>query len=88
MEFKANISANKSQSNEQPFGMDLNYSKTIYTVEDLPIAEGTRIWKETTPPSGVNDGSTADYYVVRVAKSINNTVYAVRTVSKDGASTV
>ena len=84
VKFMANASPNKGNAYAQPFGLDLNYTKTILTTEDLPIKEGTHIWQDTEPPVTANDGSTADYVVVGVAKSLDNiTVYALRARVKD-----
>lgn len=84
VKFYANISPNKGTSYIQPFGNELDYTKTILTAEELPITEGTRIWQETAPPDGENDGTTADYKVVRVAKSLNVTTYALKALVKNG----
>lgn len=83
--FKANVSANKGEADVQTFGIDLDYTKVISTTEDLPIKEGTRIWQQTRPPTGENNGDSADYYVKQVAKSLNNTLYAIKLVSKNGS---
>ena len=80
VEFHANISPNSGNPYAKPFGLEVEYDCTIFVAENLPIEEGTRIWKNTAP-NKANDGTTADYYVIRVAKSLNGTVYAVKTVT-------
>lgn len=82
--FYANISPNKGSASAEPFGLSLDYTKTIMTTEDLPISEGTHIWQSTTPPDGENDGETADYVVMQVAQSFNVTTYAVKQLTKNG----
>lgn len=85
IKFKANTAPNKGNAYAQPFGLDLDYTKAVLTTDKLPIKEGTLIWHETEPPITANDGSTADYMVVRVAKSLNNiTVYALKSRVKNG----
>ncbi len=82
VKFYASISPDRGEASIEPFGMALDYSKTIVTTEELPIVEGTRIWYETAPPDGISDGSTADYTVVAVAKSIHISKYAIRKIVK------
>ena len=80
--FRANLSANKNTTEGEVFGKDLDYSKVICVCEDLPINEYSLIF-ETEPTSGTEiSQSIADYYVVKVAKSLNSTLYAIKSVSK------
>ena len=86
---RVNISANKGEAYAQPFGNNLEYEKTISSSHPLPFTEGTRIWQQTEPPKGINDGDTADYYVVAVARAQDKSVvYALKQVTKSGARTV
>lgn len=87
-----NISASTSSSSgvlgagyaaEEPFGQDIDYKRIMYTTKKYPIKEGTLVWIETSPPTD-NSGSDADYVVVAVADSINNTRYALRSLKKSG----
>jgi len=83
--FKANISPNRGESSIEPFGVNLDYSRTICTNEILPLDEHSLIWFETEPPEDESDGSTADYIVVAKAQSINSTLYAIRKRTKNGS---
>jgi len=85
IKFKANAAPNKGNAYAQPFGFDLDYTKAVLTTDKLPIVEGTLIWQDTEPPVKANDGSTADYMVVGIAKSLNDiTVYALKSRVKNG----
>ena len=79
--FSANISASKGTSDEEVFGVALDYTRTISTTDmTLPISETSLIWFETEPviENGVVDEASADYSVVAVARSLNNVVYALK----------
>lgn len=92
VEFKANIAPNTGEVALLPFGMNLGYVNQIITSESLPIEEGTLIWWQEKPPdailngSEINDGSTADFYVKKVARSLTNTAYALTRYTKDTES--
>lgn len=75
IEFLGNISFSGGDSNDVEFGLDLStYDAIIVTnVKAIPITETSLIWFETEPPSVANDGSTADYSVVAVRNSLNQT---------------
>ena len=72
----ANVSANKGEAFVEPFGADLDYTKSIIT-DDLtcPITETSRLWIDREPTAPYN------YAVVRVAKSLNHITFAVQEVS-------
>lgn len=86
--FYANISAAKGVSDSEVFGVSLDYTKTISTSDmTLPISETSLIWYETEPKYNVDgtvDSSSADYAVVAIARSLNNVVYAVKKLAKEG----
>lgn len=86
--FYANISAGKGTSQEEVFGVSLDYTKTISTTDmDLPISETSLIWFETEPTynaDGTVNEASADYSVVGIAKSLNNAVYALKKRAKEG----
>lgn len=86
--FYANISAGKGTSQEEVFGVSLDYTKTISTSDmDLPISETSLIWFETEPvynADGTVNEASADYSVVGIAKSLNNVVYALKKRAKEG----
>ena len=67
IEFKASLSAGKSDADDSPFGKDISYDRIISTVKkDLPITETSLIWYETKPvllEDGSADPSSADYKV-------------------------
>ena len=67
VEFKASLTAGKSDSDDSPFGKDISYDRIISTVKkDLPITETSLIWHETEPvlfEDGSADPSSADYKV-------------------------
>ena len=86
--FYANISAAKGTSDAEVFGVALDYTKTISTADmTLPISETSLIWFETMPiiKNGVVDEASADYSVVAVARSLNNSVYALKKRAKGGS---
>lgn len=86
--FYANISAAKGTSDSEVFGVSLDYTKTISTCDmTLPISETSLIWYETEPrynADGTVDSSSADYAVAAIARSLNNVVYAIKKLAKEG----
>lgn len=67
VEFRASLSAGKSDADDSPFGKDISYDRIISTVnKSLPITETSLIWYETEPvllEDGSADPSSADYKV-------------------------
>lgn len=67
VEFRASLSAGKSDAEDSPFGKDVSYDRIISTVNKaLPITETSLIWYETEPifrEDGSVDASSADYKV-------------------------
>lgn len=86
--FYANISAGKGTSQEEVFGVSLDYTKTISTTDmSLPLDEKSLVWFETEPTynaDGTVNEASADYSVVGIAKSLNNVVYALKKRAKVG----
>lgn len=86
--FYANISPAKGTGQEEVFGKNLDYSRTVSTCDmSLPIDELSRIWIETKPAlksDGSSDGDSADYSVVQVARSLNSVAYALKKLPKSG----
>lgn len=86
--FCANISAGKGTSQEEVFGVSLDYTKTISTTDmSLPLDEKSLVWFETEPiynADGTVNEASADYSVVGIAKSLNNVVYALKKRAKEG----
>lgn len=75
VEIWASVSANKGEASIEPFGTDLDYTKTVITDDiNCPIAETSRLW------IGIPTTEPYNYSVVRVAKSLNHITYAVKEV--------
>ena len=73
----ANISAQRGSSDFEPFGVDLDYDRTMVTADmTCPIDEHSVLWigRSTSEPS--------NYLVRRVAKSLNSITYAIKEVTK------
>lgn len=69
---RANISPSQGSVGTELFGINTNYSKVIVTADmNCPIAEDTAIWIDRMPCEKNN------YRVVQVAKSLNQTAYAI-----------
>lgn len=85
--FYVNISAGKGTSQEEVFGVSLDYTKTISTTDmSLPLDEKSLVWFETEPiynVDGTVNEASADYSVVGIAKSLNNVVYALKKRAKE-----
>ena len=76
----ARISPNTTEVEQTPFGKDLVYDKMISTVQDLPIDEFSRLFIDVVPvvnPDGSTD-TEPDYEVVKVAKDLNQRLWAIR----------
>lgn len=81
--FYGNISAGKGSSQEEVFGKELEFSRTIYITDmTCPINEHSLIWIETEPvlkPDGTADPDSADYTVAtRPARSLNSIMIAIK----------
>ena len=77
---EARISPNTQDAQTMPFGVELQYDKAISTVKDLPIDEFSVLFIDTVPEYD-EDGkliNKADYTVVKVAKDLQQKVWAVR----------
>lgn len=89
VEFRANVSANRGESSSDPFGIDLSYDKTMVSCDmNLPIDELSVLFVDKKPEfdAGGNLVNTADYKVVKVAKSLNSTLYAIKKITEDSAN--
>lgn len=87
--FYANISAGRGNSQDAPFGSDVDYTRTISTCDmTCPINELSLIWIENEPKynaDGTVDSDSADYKVVAYpARGLNNIVYAIKKLPKGG----
>lgn len=85
-DFKANISFSSGDTQDVEFGLDISgYDAIIVTdLKALPITETSLIWYETVPPETENDGSTADYSVIAVRHSLNQTKAILKRRVKNG----
>lgn len=79
VEFRANVSAARGEANTDPFGVDTQYDKTVCSCDmDLPIDELSQLYVDQKP----RDGRKADYKVVKVAKSLNSALYAIKKITE------
>ena len=83
-EARANVSAARGALDDEHFGINADYDRTITTCDkSLNLAESSVLWIEKTPEIAA-DGSTAtpwDYVVVKIARSLNSTTIAIKKVS-------
>lgn len=89
VEFRANVSAARGEANTDPFGIDLSYDKTMVTCDmDLPIDELSTLFVDKKPEfdTGGNLTNTADYKVVKVGKSLNSALYAIKKITEGSAN--
>lgn len=84
VEARANVSAARGSLDDEHFGINVEYDRTITTDKaDFGIDESSVLWIEKTPEIAA-DGSTAtpwDYVVVEIARSLNSTTIAIKKVS-------
>ncbi len=84
IEARANVSAARGSLDDEHFGINADYDRTITTCDkNLDMDESSVLWIEKAPEIAAG-GSTAtpwDYVVVKVAKSINSTTVAIKKVS-------
>lgn len=88
------VSPNKGEAQSEAFGLNLDYDSTMITTDNLPIDEFSILWIQKTPElvSGEYpiDADTENlitahtHVVVRVAKDINVTQYAIKKVLASG----
>lgn len=83
VKFRIRVSPNKGESSEQAFGKSLDYDRVMYTTDKkFPIDEYSVLWIGTAPEIK-EDGRTDtpyDFIVVRVAKDLNEFLYAIKKV--------
>lgn len=86
VQFRANVSAARGESSSDPFGIDLSYDKTMVSCDiTLPIDELSVLFVDKKPEfdAGGNLANTADYKVVKVAKSLNSLLIAIKKKTED-----
>lgn len=86
-EFYANISAGKGTAQEEVFGTDVDFTRSICTTDlSLPIDERSIVWIESEPKylaDGTVDPDSADYKVAaKPAKGLNSLVIALKALPK------
>ena len=88
--FCANVSAGKGTAQEEVFGKDIDFTRTISTTDlTLPIDELSLVWIETEPKyseDGTVDSNSADYKVAaKPARSLNQLMIALKALPKGGS---
>lgn len=88
--FCANISAGKGTAQEEVFGKDIDFTRTISTTDlSLSIDELSLVWIETEPKyseDGTVDPNSADYKVAtKPARSLNQLMIALKALPKGGS---
>ena len=76
-----NVSASRGTADIEQFGINENYERTICTDDvECPIAEDSLLWVGIEPTDGQTQ-NPHNYKVVRVARSLNSVLIAIRKVS-------
>ena len=79
----ARISPATGDSAVEMFGAAVQYDRVISSVQDFPINEYSRLWIDTDPTAGED----FDYKVKRVAPGLNNHLWAIEKVVRNGDQT-
>lgn len=85
--FDINISAGKGTAQEEVFGTDVDFTRSICTTDlSLPIDERSIVWIESEPKylsDGTVDPNSADYKVAaKPAKGLNSLMIALKALPK------
>lgn len=85
--FYANVSAGKGTAQEEVFGPDVDFARSITTTDlTLPIDELSLVWIESKPKylaDGTVDPDSADYKVAaKPARGLNSLVIALKALPK------
>lgn len=85
--FYANISAGKGTAQEEVFGPDIDFTRSICTTDlSLPIDELSLVWIESEPKyldDGTVDPDSADYKVAaKPSKGLNSLMIALKALPK------
>lgn len=81
VKFRANVSPARSEASVEPFGVQTDYDKVICSCDlTLPINELSQVFVDRKP----EDGKGADYKVVKVARSINSVLFAIKQLPDGG----
>lgn len=83
--FFAILSASKGNAYADVFGTNLDYTRTLSTVQKLPITEESLIWKSepVLNADGTVDEESADYTVAGIADGLNELVVALKARKKN-----
>nr|DAL13688.1 MAG TPA_asm: hypothetical protein [Bacteriophage sp.] len=67
------------------FGTNIDYTRTLSTVEKLPIREESLIWvnEPAMNPDGTVDSESADYSVTGIAECLVGVVIALKARKKN-----
>lgn len=79
--FKANVSPARSEASTDPFGVDVKYDKAICSCDlELPIDELSMLFVDKKPQYDEEGNllNVPDYKVVKVAKSLNSLLIAIK----------
>lgn len=76
---KARISSATGENEVEMFGTAIQYDRVISSVQNLPIDEYSRLWIDSDP----SEGADYDYRVKRVAKGLNQHLWAIEKVVKN-----
>lgn len=83
--FFATLSASKGNAYADVFGTNLDYTRTLSTVQKLPIKEESLIWvsEPVMKADGTVDEESADYTVAGIADGLNGIVVALKARAKN-----
>lgn len=84
--FKANVSPARSEASTDPFGVDVKYDKAICSCDlELPIDELSMLFVDKKPQYDEEGNllNVPDYKVVKVAKSLNSLLIAIKKKTED-----
>ena len=79
---RMNVSAARGTADVEQFGVTDNYDRTLVTDDmNCPIDEQSILWIGIDPYSATGEEVPHNYKVVRVARSLNSVMYAIRKVT-------
>lgn len=83
--FLAILSASRGNAYADMFGTNIDYTRTLSTVEKLPIREESLIWvnEPAMNPDGTVDSESADYSVTGIAECLVGVVIALKARKKN-----
>lgn len=83
--FSATLSPSRGNAYADMFGTNIDYTRTLSTVEKLPIKEESLIWvsEPTMNPDGTVESESADYSVADIADGLGGVVIALKARKKN-----